>query len=218
MKRRCCRTRSADRRTASRQPRVLVLRPRFSTVSIMPVIEARAPERTDTRSGCCGRRILAGDARCARGRLRPGRADPRIGVAVGVIVLQTAVVMVEPGGTAARGSPSRPASDLAASSSRMPLPRLAPPMRSPLPLEAGFAAALPRLGRFWPAGLFGTWLSRTSGPDGVPSQSHCHNKALLTLSRRLLIGIYAFRVLTTSCRVVPAPPYILPASTAGLRF
>ena len=76
-------------RRGRRPSTVSSLRPRLRTVSIMPGIEARAPERTETSSGiravaeASGRRCCSTRARCV-GDLLPQRR--RIGPAVGVVV------------------------------------------------------------------------------------------------------------------------------------
>ena len=64
------------------------LRPRLSTVSIMPGIEARAPERTETRSGLSASpKVRPAIRRRARAPPRPRlRAPGRIGAAVVVVV------------------------------------------------------------------------------------------------------------------------------------
>ena len=67
----------------------------------MPGIEARAPERTETSSGLARSPkvlpVMRADLRRARCDLRFELV--RIGLAVGVVVVQTSVVMVKPGGT-----------------------------------------------------------------------------------------------------------------------
>ena len=90
---------------AARPGSVFVVRPRFRIVSIIPGIEERAPERTETSSGSFGSpKRLPGRLLDARERRVHLRASRRRAPAPRPYSAQTAVSIVNPGGT---GMPER---------------------------------------------------------------------------------------------------------------
>src|SRR3990172_7350117 len=82
-------------------PTLASLRPRFRTVSIMPGIDTRAPDRTDTRSGLAGspKRRLVADS--SRRRLVTTSSHMPSGCRFSRLKYSThaSVVIVKPGGT-----------------------------------------------------------------------------------------------------------------------
>ena len=102
-----------DRRVRLARPStVSSLRPRLRTVSIMPGIETRAPERTETSSGLAASPNLRADRlldlapeRCAHWLVELGRIGLAVGVVVGADLGGDGEARAAPAG---RGSTSRP--------------------------------------------------------------------------------------------------------------